>query len=168
MLPRAFISHQSKGRMRIKVPSKKSDSRFLTKLKDFISGTDGVRSVELNPLTGSVLIIHDLEGTGIIDFLKNSNLLSFQWLNKKGNEMPGIQRRITDIYKSVNKQMMTSTGGELDISGFVFLALLGVAIYQMQQGHLGLESLPLFIIVWYLLNILWYEWHMPDNTDSIQ
>ncbi len=160
MLPNAFISHQSKGRMRIKVPSKKRDTRYLTELKGLISGGEGIRSVEVNPLTGSVLIIHDLDGRGITGYVKNSNLLSFEGLNFKGREKPGIQRRITETYQSLDNLLMTSTGGELDISGFVFLSLLGVALYQMQAGHIGLGSLPLFIVIWYLLNILWYEWHM--------
>lgn len=51
------VAHHSPGRTRIKVP--KSHRKKLHEIKDALSKTAGVRSVEINHDTGSVLVHHE-------------------------------------------------------------------------------------------------------------
>ena len=71
MLTEAFISHNTSERLRVKVPGKKGDASYFSALASRFSGLPGVRHVEANPITGSVLLLIEprqgieLEGQGI-------------------------------------------------------------------------------------------------------
>jgi len=64
MLTEAFISHSTSERLRVKVPGKKGDASYFSALASRFSGLPGVRHVEANPITGSVLLLIE-PGQGI-------------------------------------------------------------------------------------------------------
>ena len=56
MLPQAYVSHHIPGRMRINLPSLKGDGWLLQEIRESLSPLPGVRDIETNLLTGSVLL----------------------------------------------------------------------------------------------------------------
>jgi hypothetical protein len=172
----AYVSHQCSGRLRVKIPSKRGDHGYLNEMKETISAQTGVRTVKINPLTGSLLIIHDLDSDQILRSVTSKKLFSFEvWKSQPtthsklfsingwkpdGKEMPAVQRRMTETYKRIDKYFMTLTRGEINIPGVIFYSLLGLGAYQIYVGNLGLQNIPFLIVIWFLANILWYEWNM--------
>jgi hypothetical protein len=61
IIDQAHIVHRTATRLRLRVPARKLDHAYFRDLKVRLAGCPGVRSVEPNPLTGSVLIAHDPE-----------------------------------------------------------------------------------------------------------
>lgn len=61
VIDHAHIVHRTGTRLRIRVPARRLDHAYFGELEAKLVGCTGVRSVEANPLTGSVLIEHDLE-----------------------------------------------------------------------------------------------------------
>jgi hypothetical protein len=59
-LPAAELVHAMAGRTRLRVPSKRDDTVFFASVLTGLSTLPGVRSVEAHPLTGSILIYHDV------------------------------------------------------------------------------------------------------------
>jgi len=59
MLPSASIAHRIPGRIRIRIPSAKADSEFLEEARAALSALPGVLEVTCNPLTGSILVLHE-------------------------------------------------------------------------------------------------------------
>jgi hypothetical protein len=55
----AYVAHHTTSRLRLKVPSHKQDEAFFASLRQELLGQRGIVSVDVNPLTASVLIIHD-------------------------------------------------------------------------------------------------------------
>lgn len=148
MLPHAYISHQTTGRLRIKIPSKKGDQRYLTGVKERFSGFEGIENIELNPLTGSILIIHKVNRERIAEYAMANNLFSLKGLN---SYPAGLQQRISGTFKGMDTQLKKFTGGEIDIGGMAFLVLLGAGIYQISMGNL--TAVPWYAAFWYALNI---------------
>jgi len=56
MLPQAYVSHHIPGRMRINLPSLKGDGWLLQEIRESLSPLPGVRDIETNLLTGSILL----------------------------------------------------------------------------------------------------------------
>lgn len=56
-LAEAVIRHRSTGRLRLKVPSKKGYYAYFNALKDAFSDIEGLKGIEINPMTGSVLLL---------------------------------------------------------------------------------------------------------------
>lgn len=59
---RAQVTHHIPGRMRVKLPHAKGNRALLESVKKSISPLPGVRGVEVNPTTGSVLVHYDPKG----------------------------------------------------------------------------------------------------------
>src|SRR6266446_9142692 len=55
----AYVTHHIPGRMRVKLPHAKGDRALLERIKESISPLPGVRSIEMNPTTGSVEVNYD-------------------------------------------------------------------------------------------------------------
>ncbi|MEK7789910.1 MAG: HMA2 domain-containing protein [Planctomycetota bacterium] len=148
MLPLAYISHRTGGRLRIKIPSKKGDRGYFTRLRERFSDSEGINAVEVNSLTGSLLIIHDSNWERIAEFALSNNLFSLTGLNSYPAR---LQQRVSETFKGMNTQMAAFTGGEIDIEGLAFLLLLGAGIYQISVGNL--TALPWYAAFWYAFNI---------------
>ena len=148
MLPGAYVSHSTTGRIRIKVPSRKGDRAYSTLLRERFSALDGVVSVEANHLTGSILIMHKSDTETIGRYALTNNLFVLKELN---SSPAGLQRRVTKAFKGIDAQIKTASGGEIDIAGMAFLVLLGFGIYQISLGNVA--ALPWYGAFWYALNI---------------
>jgi hypothetical protein len=55
----AYVVHRTTNRLRLKVPSHKEDEAFFASLRQELLGQRGIVCVDVNPLTASVLIMHD-------------------------------------------------------------------------------------------------------------
>jgi Heavy metal associated domain 2 len=72
MLSHAYVAHQIPGRMRIKLPEAKGDRGLLQEIQQSISALPGVRFVETNLVTGSVLVHYAPEVENFHDRLAES------------------------------------------------------------------------------------------------
>ncbi len=57
--PQVFVVHRTKQRLRVKIPALRRQRHYFAALQRALSERPGVRLVEVNPLTASVLINHD-------------------------------------------------------------------------------------------------------------
>ena len=53
------VIHAIPGRMRLRIPSLKGNEDLARPLREHLSSIPGVAHVEANPVTGSVLVVHD-------------------------------------------------------------------------------------------------------------
>lgn len=156
MLPEAHITHASKGRVRIKLPSRKGDHVFFADLKSKLPDlleTPGIQRIEMNPATGSILVIHQLD-------LKKSDIsLVSQFLEQKGffklgtNNTPGtpVSQNIARTFKGMNKKITDFTSGEVDLQSLVMMGLLGLGLYQFSRGQFMIPAISAF---WYAATLL--------------
>jgi len=138
MLPEAYIAHVSQGRMRIKIPSRKGDRTFFSALKDKLpesSEIPGIQRIEMNPTTGSVLVIYDPDYkmpdlTVVTSFLEQQGLFK---LGATGNNSePPVSRNIAKTFQGVNQKLTGFTSGEIDLQSLAVLGLLGLGL-QMEE-----------------------------------
>jgi len=147
-LPVAVVSHRTGGRLRIKVPSKRRDSAFFTSLAERLSAFEGVRSVEVNPLTGSVLINHESEAERIIETSMKAGLLSMGGPRAIPTH---LHQRLSETFGDMDGALRRASANELDLGGVAFLALIGAGIYQISMGNLA--AIPWYTAAWYAFNI---------------
>ena len=57
----AHIVHHIPGRLRLKVPGAKGNSVFMDQVRAALTSVEGVSEIEVNPVTGSVLVHYDPE-----------------------------------------------------------------------------------------------------------
>ena len=147
-LPVAVVSHRTGTRLRIKVLSKRRDDAFFASLAERLSAFEGVRSVEVNPLTGSVLINHESEAERIIETSAKAGLLS---IGGPRSVPTHLHQRLSKTFGDMNGAMRHASGNELDLGGVAFLALIGAGIYQISAGNAA--AIPWYTAAWYAFNV---------------
>ena len=155
-LPEAYITHATKGRLRIKIPLRKGDRAFFSALQDHLSRFSefpGIQKIELNPITGSMLVIHSLETNPA--YLKLIEAYVEQkGLFKIGTPSPphaSVFGKLAETFKNANNEITDFTAGELDIRSLALVALLGLGLYQISRGQFMIPAVSAF---WYAATLL--------------
>lgn len=148
MLPEARCLHRTPTRFRVKIATEKSDAAFFTYVQERLAQCRLVSAVEVNPLTGSVLIFHTGELGAIAEYAEKNKL--FRLVPYRKNSGSVAHATIT-TYKTVDAQIKKLSGGELDLAHTAFLTLAGAGIYQISRGKIGAPTW--YTAFWYALNI---------------
>jgi hypothetical protein len=148
MLPEAFVSHSSAGRLRVKIPSNRKDDSFFLLMKESLSSLSGVDAVEVNSLTGSLLILHHLDPGAMIARIRERELFRLKELTTQGST---LRQEIARTFQSANEEVASFTGGRADLWDVVIFSLVGAVIYQAIKGNLMAP-------VWY--TALWYAFNL--------
>lgn len=144
----ARVSHCSERRLRIKIPSKRKDETFFGFLQSQLASINGVESVEVNPSTASILVIHSTSRDTILNFAREHNLFSLE--NVRGNS-PHFHRGVEQAYGALDRQVKGFLGGGLNLGALVSVVLAGMGIYQISRGNFG--AIPWYSAFWYSLGI---------------
>jgi hypothetical protein len=140
----------SAGRIRIRIPSKKGDGDFFVHLSDVLSDIAGIRHIETNPLTGSILFIHDADTQQFLQHVRERGHFDLPSRGQRGGQTY-LSQKVAETYQDLNKKITTSTEGFANIPDIAFLGLLGLGIYQISRGNFTAPAW--YAAFWYALNI---------------
>jgi hypothetical protein len=151
MIPDAVIAHASTGRLRIRISSQKGNLAALKSQGDQLAACPGILSIEVNPGTGSILLLHQTTVHEIAEYARSGNLFSLQ--EQKGSKVPSaaLRRNLGETFKSVDRQIQNLTGGDMDLSGFAVGALVIAGSVQILSGTAG--PIPWSAAYWYAYNL---------------
>jgi len=150
MLPEAYISHMISRRLRVRIPSRKGDVLFFGEMHKRLSCFDGIERVEVNALTGSVLLIHAVDLREIADFARQNNLFSI--LDTKiYRKQTYVSRKISETFRDINHKVIISTKGFANIPDLLVLTFLGLSIFQISRGNFMAPAW--YTALWYAMNI---------------
>jgi hypothetical protein len=153
-LPEAFVAHVSHGRVRIKIPAKKNDRDYFSQLKKFLEPWPGIKKVETNPLTGSVLVLHtlDLKNSDEIKTVSNySEMLGLFKVAPTETSNTPVARSLAGGFAGLNQSVKGVTAGAVDLPTLGFFGLLSIGIWQMSRGEV---AVPAITALWYASTIL--------------
>jgi hypothetical protein len=162
MLPDARIVHQTSERMRLKIPSKKGDELYFLSLKKELSKQKGVEDLEVNPLTGSLLVLHNGNRQDLIHFAESKEL--FKVAAEEKQHYGSLTSIVLGLFNSVNNVIKDLTKKELDIPAIAFLALISVAIYQIARGNF--KAPAWYTALWYGTNIFLKSLAKKEKSES--
>jgi len=150
VLPVAHIGHHTAERIRIKIPSRKGETVYFSAARDMLLKHVPMDSLEVNPVTGSMLLKGANIDVGAIASAGEANAL-FK-LETEASPIQPLSRQITAPFRDLSRSIDRFSGGELDLPGMAVLALLVAGIYQVARGNL--TGLPWHVAFWYALGIL--------------
>ncbi|MBZ0158468.1 MAG: hypothetical protein K8I29_19900 [Alphaproteobacteria bacterium] len=132
----------------MRISSRKRDGAYLASLRESISSIEGVQHVNVNVLTGSILIMHTLPPGEIIERMASQNLFS---LSDTAHTALPLSRTILQSFTRIDRGILKHTGGDLDAAGTAFLLLLGMGIYQLARGNFAAPAW--YTAFWYATNL---------------
>lgn len=146
----AYLAHHIHGRTRFRIPDRRGDPTFLAEVARRLTRLSGVKDVNANPQTGSILVHHSvtldtlLEGTLGTDVAEIAQFA----LNS-----PSLARRVRADVDAIDQAIRRYTGGEFDLNAVVSLALVAMAVLQLVRGR-HTTVVPAVSLAWYATELM--------------
>jgi hypothetical protein len=148
-LPAAQVGHRTGERVRIRIPSKRGDEAYFSKIEKAFSEDGTVKAIDVNARTASVLIKgSSIDMDHIIGVGKGYAL--FQ-LEDPAPKVEPLSKRIVTPVRDLGRSIDRFSGGEIDLAGMAFLGLVAWGITQLARGNL--TAPPWYVAFWYALGI---------------
>jgi hypothetical protein len=149
-LPEAHINYHSTHRVRLKIASRRGNTRYFCELRDKLAGLQAFKELKVNALTGSILLIDDkLELEAIASYAKSQGL--FAITSRKSNPSPLAHQAVNPIEK-VNQLIKQYTSGYADLTSVLFVLLSALGIYDIVRGKPKLP--PWYTAFWYAIGLI--------------
>jgi hypothetical protein len=161
-IPGIRVVHAIPGRVRLKIVSLRDNPELARALRERLSGVRGIRRIEANPLTGSLLVRYDPEemtSRESLFTLSETVTLLFPgldmaqleaWLGQSGNgsgATASLARGVSSGVGALNARVGKATGG-LDLKRLLPLTLFGLGV----RGLLVAKTVP--FPAWY--DLWWF------------
>ena len=154
--------HVLPGRIRFCIPAIIGDSDGTKRVTDQLPRLEGVTSVEVNSISGSVLIHY--QASIIAPELLFAALIRLLGLEREFERAPqsAIARELKNIGNALNRAIFTQTNGILDLWTAVPLVLLGLGIKKLATERP--RTLPTgFTLVWWAYMALFAKQKTTDR-----
>lgn len=145
-LPAAHISHRTLPRTRFKVPARRGDAAYFERVQAELAQAPGVIELHVNPLTASVLVIHDSDVDALARYAEEKQLFHLE----SRPQATSFMARLSDNFQLVNERVRKLSGGELDLPTVAFLNLVGMAVAQLRRGNI---TAPATTLLWYAVSL---------------
>jgi hypothetical protein len=149
MLPEARICHRIAGRIRIQIPSQRGNQAYFAQLQEQLAQCPGVHQVEVNPITASALLLHEVSSTALVEYAAARELFV---LDIPPDKATPVYEHLLQPFYDLNKGLAAFTKGELDLPGILFMGLIGLGIYQISKGNFTAPAW--YTAFWYAINIV--------------
>jgi len=151
MIHHAVVSHNSAGRFRVKIPALKGNVGALTVCKEQFTQCPGIRAVEVNATTGSMLFLHETSMAAIAEYARTKDIFVLREAREKGNNPGNLHQNITETFNGIDNKIKSLTDGQMNVGGVAFVVLLGAGVTQILSGNAG--ALPWYGAFWYAFNV---------------
>ena len=121
--------HLLPGRVRFRIPALVDNAEGKAELAEQIMKIQGVNSIEVNTVTGSVLIHHRDSIAPELLFAALVRVLGLQ-REVENAAQPIVSREIRELAQSLNRYVYEITGGIIDLWTAIPLILAGIGIYR--------------------------------------
>lgn len=165
-LPDAYISHRTPQRLRLKIPSEEGDAGYFLAVKKKLSEYHVVERFEINPVTGSILFLHEqvqqVDVVAIAEYAETNKLFR---LKVPTRTQTGFSGAITDAFLDANERVRDFSGDQVNVPDLAFIGLLGLGIFQLSTGGI---TAPLWHAgLWYGYNIFYHSYQQqPDKMEA--
>ena len=141
MTPEAYIVHQIRGRVRLRIRAKRQDTDYFAALGRRIESLPGIDEVRVNATTGSVILFHPEQPYSEIEpGLRAIDL--FELAAGPEPKMPALAPLRTGI-TTLDHALAEKSFGSVDLRTLVVISAFGLAVHQMLRGNLLGPALPL-------------------------
>lgn len=147
------VKHFLPGRIRMYTPKLVNNQKDKKHLINQLLGIDGIDKIEINTITGSLLILYDINKVECsILYSAIIRLLDLeQYIDR--NEKPLILREIHEISKALNRGMYEKTNGIIDIKTLISLSLVFIALKEYYSNS-NINKPGVYTLLWWAYSSL--------------
>ena len=150
MLPVAVVAHSAQGRTRFKIPARRRDAQYFATVEQQLPKAPDVERVQVNPITGSVLVHHHGPAEALYTYAEKNQLFRVSTLADRASNL--LRQR----GRSLDRQLRELTGEYLDVRSLTFIMLVSIGLVQALRGQFAGPALTIF----------WYAATLLDGSDG--
>ncbi|MEW6664941.1 MAG: hypothetical protein AB1512_06945 [Thermodesulfobacteriota bacterium] len=148
-IPEAHLVHRGLERIRIRIPSRRGNAAFFSRVRGKFFPFPHVKRLDVNPATGGLLFLgKGIDLHKIAEVAEKEEFFTLQVVEQR--PVP-LSKRIAAPLGGLSSKVRGMTGGQVDLPGLAFLALLGFGIFQIVRGDL--RSPPWYTAFWYAFGV---------------
>jgi hypothetical protein len=132
----------------LRIPSRRHDREFFTRLVAGLRACPGVAELRVNPATASVLLL-DPRGVALDSIRSHAH--DHGLFDIPSTARPHLADSVLQGARQLDQGLRRASGEELDLRALAFLALLGGALYQALRGDI---LAPAATLGWYAAAVL--------------
>jgi hypothetical protein len=132
VVPYAKVVHDIPGRLRIRITDLRGANSALQQIRERLQQFDGVEKAEVNPMTGSILVLHDTSAESIIERAEAQKLLVFSSFEL---EVQSLRERVGIAAGDLDEKIRSATKGALDLRAVVALVFTIAAGRQVTRQN---------------------------------
>lgn len=149
MMPIAHVMHALQGRVRIRIPSRRGNKQYFSRLHASLVTFSAVENLRINPKTGSVLI--EYTGASFVQLKSFAIETELFLLEDLENEPRAVWQRATSGFEEIDSKLRKLTGGEIDLRSVLFIGLVMMGIRQLSRGYVMGPAMTIF---WQALGLI--------------
>jgi hypothetical protein len=161
------------GRLRIRMQRPHRHTEVIHQTKSNLEGMSGVRLVEMNPASGSVMVSYnptEISTDDILSMLRDAGVIVMQLATGMAMELPkaGRSSAATDLITAIDdldRRVSLFSGRKFDLKLLFPAALFGLGIRQVFAQGLGLSQVPGYILLWYAFDSFW-KFHHEEASEK--
>lgn len=176
-LKRGAVVHVVPGRVRVKLERDELAADSGDELRSALLAMPGIREVQLNRRTGSLVIRYDpaeLDAPELIELARAANLLALDALaadRSAARRMPPSQiaQRIQRTFGEVDVRLAELTNGRWDLRTVVPFVFGTLAARQILRDFGQVGAAPWYVFAWYAYDSFWkmnHDRQHPDPNES--
>lgn len=143
MLPRAYIIHQARGRLRLRIREKRQDLDYFQAVCAQLESLAGVTETRFNGTTGSLLLLHpELLYVELEPQLKE--LALFELVDGPEPKSPALNPVFAG-FSWIDQAISEGSAGNVDLRSLAFIGLIGVAAQQLYRGNIAGPAIPMLL-----------------------
>lgn len=147
LLPVGHVTHCIQTRIRIHIPSKQRDVAYFAVLGDKLSKCAGVDHLQVNPLTGSLLMLHHIDVPAISRYAEENELFKLVPIAPSAP----VSAQIASHFSALDQRLQLFSGGKIDLSSTAFFGLTMAGLFQLLRRNIWPAGLTL---LWYAASVL--------------
>ncbi|MGB5260910.1 MAG: HMA2 domain-containing protein [Gammaproteobacteria bacterium] len=163
MTPCAYVVHQTRSRVRLRIREKRNDFEYFEAVRRQLDLLPGVGEVRINTVTGTILLLHSGQScTQLLDKLRQLELFDFI----DGPEpTASVLAPLSSGIAMIDKTLADSSGGRVDLRALAYIGLMAVTVHQIRRGQVLGPALP---AIWQALSLLnrVKDWRDAASADA--
>ena len=165
MKPRAYVVHQLRSRVRLRIKAKRNDYPYFEGVRRELDLLPGVDEVRINPTTGTILLVHPEQPfEQLLSRLQRSELFECM---ECAEPQDSALAPVSNGLSMIDKALFDSSEGRLDLRALTYIGLMVVTLLQIRRGNLLGPALP---FLWQAFSLLGRidAWHdaLTDQDDG--
>jgi len=143
MLPQAYIVHQVRGRLRLRIREKRQDPDYFQAVCVRLEALPGVIGVSCNNTTGSLLLLHpELPYAELAPQLQGLDL--FELVDGPEPKTPALAP-VFEGFSRINDAVAEGSTGKIDLRSLAFIGLMGLSAQQIYRGNIVGPAVPMLL-----------------------